>query len=113
MRRAASTSRTSGRFAVGPAGRSWTPTPIPARHEEAEEPTRKINNKNYELTGPAPSGMTDLRHTQRVVTDGDFALLLTEHPTVWAFLRRGAEPELLMAVARIPVPTLRSSLTSN
>jgi hypothetical protein len=37
MRRAASTSRTSGRFAVGPAGRSWTPTPIPARHEEAEE----------------------------------------------------------------------------
>ena len=36
-----STSRTSGRSAVGPTGRSWTPTPIPARHEEAEEPQKK------------------------------------------------------------------------
>ena len=41
--------------------------------------------------------LIDLRHADPVVTDGDFALLLPEHPTVWAFLRRGAEAELLVA----------------
>jgi oligo-1,6-glucosidase len=41
--------------------------------------------------------LIDLRHTDPVVTDGDFALLLPGHPTVWAFLRRGAEAELLVA----------------
>lgn len=38
-----------------------------------------------------------LRHTDPVVTDGDFELLLPEHPTVWAFLRRGPDAELLVA----------------
>jgi oligo-1,6-glucosidase len=41
--------------------------------------------------------LIDLRHTDPVVTDGDFALLLPEHPAVWAFLRRGADAELLVA----------------
>ena len=41
--------------------------------------------------------LIDLRHTEPVLTDGDFALLLPEHPTVWAFLRRGAGAELLVA----------------
>jgi oligo-1,6-glucosidase len=38
-----------------------------------------------------------LRHGDPVVTDGAFALLLPEHPAVWAFLRRGADAELLVA----------------
>ena len=31
-----------------------------------------------------------LRHADPVVTDGEFELLLPEHPAIWAFLRRGA-----------------------
>lgn len=30
-----------------------------------------------------------LRHTDPVVTDGEFELLLAEHPVIWAFVRRG------------------------
>jgi oligo-1,6-glucosidase len=41
--------------------------------------------------------LIDLRHTDPVLTDGDFTLLLPEHPTVWAILRRGGEAELLVA----------------
>jgi oligo-1,6-glucosidase len=41
--------------------------------------------------------LIDLRHTDPVVTEGDFELLLPDHPTVWAFRRRGAEAELLVA----------------
>jgi oligo-1,6-glucosidase len=33
-----------------------------------------------------------LRHQDPVVTDGDFELLLPDHPAVWAFLRRTASP---------------------
>jgi oligo-1,6-glucosidase len=38
-----------------------------------------------------------LRHTDPVVTDGEFALLLPEHPAIWAFARRGRDAELLVA----------------
>ena len=38
-----------------------------------------------------------LRHADPVVTDGAFALLLPEHPAIWAFLRRGRDAELLVA----------------
>jgi oligo-1,6-glucosidase len=38
-----------------------------------------------------------LRHADSVVTDGDFELLLPDHPAIWAFLRRGAGAELLVA----------------
>ena len=38
-----------------------------------------------------------LRHEDPVVTDGDFELLLPEHPTIWAFLRRTRDAELLVA----------------
>jgi oligo-1,6-glucosidase len=41
--------------------------------------------------------LIELRHRDPVVTDGDFELLLPEHPTVWAFLRRGRDAELLIA----------------
>lgn len=51
-----------------------------------------------------------LRHADPVVTDGDFELLLPDHPAIWAFLRRGAEAELLVAanfssdVVKAPLP---------
>jgi glycosidase len=32
-----------------------------------------------------------------VVTDGDFELLLPDHPSIWAFVRRGSDAELLVA----------------
>jgi oligo-1,6-glucosidase len=38
-----------------------------------------------------------LRHTDPVVTDGEFELLLPDHPSVWAFLRRTDDAELLVA----------------
>jgi oligo-1,6-glucosidase len=41
--------------------------------------------------------LIELRHTDPVVTDGDFELLLPDHPAIWAFLRRGPEGELLVA----------------
>jgi oligo-1,6-glucosidase len=41
--------------------------------------------------------LIELRHTDPVVTTGDFELLLPEHPSVWAFLRRGPDAELLVA----------------
>jgi oligo-1,6-glucosidase len=38
-----------------------------------------------------------LRHEDPVVTDGDFELLLPEHPVIWAFLRRTPDAQLLVA----------------
>ena len=38
-----------------------------------------------------------LRHADPVVTDGDFELLLPDHPSIWAFIRRGSDAELLVA----------------
>jgi oligo-1,6-glucosidase len=38
-----------------------------------------------------------LRHEDPVVTDGDFELLLEDHPSIWAFTRRTADAELLVA----------------
>ncbi len=51
-----------------------------------------------------------LRRTDPVVTDGDFELLLPDHPAIWAFLRRTNDAELLVAgnfspdVAGMPLP---------
>jgi oligo-1,6-glucosidase len=41
--------------------------------------------------------LISLRHTDPVVTEGDFELLVPDHPVVWAFLRRGRDAELLVA----------------
>jgi oligo-1,6-glucosidase len=41
--------------------------------------------------------LIELRHAEPVLTDGDFELLLPEHPAIWAFLRSGPEGELLVA----------------
>ncbi|HMD24717.1 MAG TPA: DUF3459 domain-containing protein, partial [Streptosporangiaceae bacterium] len=41
--------------------------------------------------------LIELRHADPVITDGDFELLLPDHPAIWAFLRRGPGTELLVA----------------
>jgi oligo-1,6-glucosidase len=41
--------------------------------------------------------LIELRHTDPVITNGDFELLLPDHPAIWAFLRRGPDTELLVA----------------
>jgi oligo-1,6-glucosidase len=41
--------------------------------------------------------LIELRHAEPVLTDGDFELLLPDHPAIWAFLRSGPEGELLVA----------------
>jgi oligo-1,6-glucosidase len=41
--------------------------------------------------------LIELRHADPVVIDGDFELLLPDHPAIWAFLRRGPGGELLVA----------------
>lgn len=41
--------------------------------------------------------LIELRHNDPVVTDGDFNLLLAEHPALWCFTRRSDDGELLVA----------------
>jgi oligo-1,6-glucosidase len=41
--------------------------------------------------------LIELRHAEPVLTDGNFELLLPEHPAIWAFRRSGPEGELLVA----------------
>jgi oligo-1,6-glucosidase len=41
--------------------------------------------------------LIELRHADPVVTDGEFELLLPDHPVIWAFLRHGEHAELLVA----------------
>jgi oligo-1,6-glucosidase len=54
-----------------------------------------------------------LRHAEPAVVHGRFELLLPEHPAIWAFLRRGAEAELLVAanfsaeVVKVRLPLAR------
>jgi oligo-1,6-glucosidase len=50
-----------------------------------------------------------LRHADRLVTDGDFELLLPDHPAIWAFLRRGPGGELLVA-ANFSAGAVKASL---
>ncbi len=54
--------------------------------------------------------LIELRHTEPLVTDGRFELLLPDHPELWVFLRRGDDADLLVAAnfssatVRAPVP---------
>jgi oligo-1,6-glucosidase len=41
--------------------------------------------------------LIELRHTDPVIIDGQFELLLPDHPAIWTFLRRGRDAELLVA----------------
>jgi oligo-1,6-glucosidase len=50
-----------------------------------------------------------LRREDPVVTDGDFELLLEDHPAIWAFLRRTPDAELLVA-ANLSADVVAASL---
>jgi oligo-1,6-glucosidase len=41
--------------------------------------------------------LIELRHRDPTVTDGEFRLLVPEHPALWAFLRQGRQRALLVA----------------
>ena len=41
--------------------------------------------------------LIELRHADPVVTDGDFTLLLEEHPNLWCFTRTSSDGQLLVA----------------
>ena len=45
-----------------------------------------------------------LRHDDPVVTEGDFELLLPDHPSVWAFVRRSRHGRLAVAANCTSVP---------
>ena len=71
-------------------------------------PWLAINPDHTEVNAAAEVGDPDsvfehyrrliaLRHADPVVTDGDFELLLADHPSIWAFLRRTADAGLLVA----------------
>ncbi|MGH8918064.1 MAG: alpha-amylase family glycosyl hydrolase, partial [Actinomycetes bacterium] len=73
-------------------------------------PWLAINPDHVEVNAAAQTGDPDsvfghyrrliaLRHTDPVVTDGDFELLLEDHPSIWAFVRRTPEAELLVAAS--------------
>ena len=49
--------------------------------------------------------LISLRHTDPVVIEGDFELLVPDHPAIWAFLRRGRDAELLVAANCSATPT--------
>jgi oligo-1,6-glucosidase len=87
-------------------------------------PWLAINPDHTEVNAAAQTGDPDsvfghyrrliaLRHEDPVLTDGDFELLLEDHPTIWAFVRRTADAELLVAAnfsaevcgARLPLDT--------
>jgi oligo-1,6-glucosidase len=87
-------------------------------------PWLAINPDHTEVNAAAQTGDPDsvfghyrrliaLRHEDPVLTDGDFELLLPDHPTIWAFVRRTDDVELLVAAnfsaevcgARLPLDT--------
>jgi oligo-1,6-glucosidase len=74
----------------------------------AGTPWIAVNPDHVEVNAAAEVGADDsvfehyrqliaLRHTDPVVTDGEFELLLPEHPAIWVFVRRGRDAELLVA----------------
>jgi oligo-1,6-glucosidase len=70
-------------------------------------PWLAVNPNHVEINAAAQAGdpgsvfahyraLIELRHTQPVVAVGDFALLLADHPTVWAVRRRLAGEQVVM-----------------
>ena len=94
-------SRDQGRTPV-----QWDASPTPA--SPPEPPWIAVNPDYVKVNAAAQVGqpgsvfehyrrLIELRHADPVVTDGDFELLLPDHPAIWAFLRRGPDTELLVA----------------
>ena len=100
-------------LAMGKMSRDQGRTPVqwdatPAAGFTSGTPWIAVNPDHTEVNAAAQVGrpgsvfehyrrLIDLRHTDPVVTDGEFELLLADHPVIWAFLRRGRDAELLVA----------------
>jgi len=99
--------------AMGRASRDQGRTPVqwdasPGAGFTSGTPWLAVNPDHVTVNAAAEAGdpgsvfehyrkLTTLRHEDPVVTDGDFELLLPEHPAIWAFLRRTPEAGLLVA----------------
>ena len=87
----------------GPVGRlGATPASPPEPRGSRSTPTTSRSTRPPRWASRARCSSTtrrliELRHADPVVTDGDFELLLPDHPAIWAFLRRGPDTELLVA----------------
>ena len=100
-------------LAMGKMSRDQGRTPVqwdasPGAGFTTGTPWLAINPDHTEVNAAAEVGDPDsvfehyrrliaLRHADPVVTDGDFRLLLQDHPSIWAFLRRTADAGLLVA----------------
>ena len=100
-------------LAMNRKGRDQGRTPVqwdasPAAGFTSGTPWIAVNPDHVDVNAAAQVGAADsvfehyrqliaLRHTDPVVTDGEFELLLAEHPVIWAFVRRGRDAELLVA----------------
>ena len=100
-------------LAMGKMSRDQGRTPVqwdasPGAGFTAGTPWLAINPDHTEVNAAAEVGDPDsvfehyrrliaLRHADPVVTDGDFELLLADHPSIWAFLRRTGDAGLLVA----------------
>jgi oligo-1,6-glucosidase len=100
-------------LAMGRMGRDQGRTPVqwdasPAAGFTSGTPWIAVNPDHVAVNAAAQVGrdgsvfehyrqLIALRHTDPVVTDGEFELLLAGHPVIWAFVRRGGDAELLVA----------------
>jgi oligo-1,6-glucosidase len=100
-------------LAMNRKGRDQGRTPVqwdasPGAGFTSGTPWIAVNPDHVDINAAAQVGAADsvfehyrqliaLRHTDPVVTDGEFELLLAEHPVIWAFVRRGRDAELLVA----------------
>ena len=95
------TSRDQGRTPV-----QWDASPAPASPPappgSASTPTTPRSTRRPRSASPVRSSSTTASSSScgtadPVVTDGDFELLLPEHPAIWAFLRSTPDAQLLVA----------------
>ena len=100
-------------LAMGRMGRDQGRTPVqwdssPAAGFTSGTPWIAVNPDHVTVNAAAQVGrdgsvfehyrqLIALRHADPVVTDGEFELLLADHPVIWAFVRRGRGAELLVA----------------
>ena len=98
---------------VGQRSRDQARTPVqwdasPGAGFTTGTPWMAINPDHVEVNAAAQLGdpgsvfehyrrLIALRAKEPTVTDGEFELLLPDHPAIWAFLRRGSDAELLVA----------------
>jgi oligo-1,6-glucosidase len=89
--------RTPMQWDAGPGGGFTTGTPWIAINPDHESVNAAVQDDDPDSVVAHHRRLIELRHTDPVVTDGEFALLLPDDPAIWAFTRRTADAELLVA----------------